>query len=220
MNRVKIRKLLRLVTLSGATGAVLYTAHVVIGGLLWDGYSHVRQTVSELTATGAPNAGFLRIFTVAYGFLSVIFAVCVYAIFKHNKEHRISILGAVFLLAMEVFSFVGYTLFPLNQGDSMANFQTIMHIVVTIVVVICTVASGYLIGLGLIKISRHRRIGFFILACAVIITVSGIITPMLMANNLPVSGLTERINIFSLQTWIFALSVYMFSDKNLFEKPE
>lgn len=209
------KKKLRLLSLSGAIGVAFYTAHVIIGGFLWDGYSHVRQTISELTATGAPNADFLRVLTAVYGLLLVIFAICTYVIFRKKKLSKISILGAFLLIIMEFFSFAGYSLFPLDQAGSLADFQNIMHIIVTAVVVICTIASSYCIGIGLMRSSRHRKIGVFIFICAIIITVSGIMTPVIMANKLLISGLTERINIFSLQTWIFALSVYLFADKEV-----
>jgi len=45
----------RILLLSGALAALAYAAHVVIGGLLWAGYSHLMQPISDLTATGAPD---------------------------------------------------------------------------------------------------------------------------------------------------------------------
>ena len=94
----KQKKLLNILPLSGAIGVAFYTAYVVLGGFLLHGYSHVRQTISELTATGAPNADFLRVLTAVYGFLLVVFSICAYIIFKRNNERKASIFGALFLI--------------------------------------------------------------------------------------------------------------------------
>lgn len=204
-------KLWNYLSLSGAVGVIFYTAHVVIGGLLWDGYSHVRQTISELTAEGAPNADFLRILTSVYGLLLVIFSIYVYVAVRKSKVHNAVIIGSIFFVVMQLSSFIGYSLFPLDLSLDTSSFQNLMHIIVTIIVVVCTIASSYFIGIGFIKSEKHRKIGFFILLCAVIITVSGILTPIAMANNMSISGLTERINIFALQSWIFVLSLYLFA---------
>jgi len=205
------KKLWDYLSLSGAIGVVFYTAHVVIGGFLWDGYSHVRQTISELTAKGAPNADFLTILTSVYGLLLVIFSMYLYATMRKSKVHKAVIIGSIFFVVMQLSSFIGYSLFPLDLSVATDSFQNLMHIIVTIIVVICTIASSYCIGIGLYKSEKHKKIGFFILLCAIIITVSGILTPIVMANNIDISGLTERINIFALQSWVFVLSVYLFT---------
>lgn len=210
MSIEKQNKVLHYLSLSGAVGVAFYTAHVILGGFLANGYSHIKQTISELTASGAPNADLLTILTTIYGFLLVVFSICTYIIFKRNKENKATTVGALLLIIMELTSFVGYFLFPIDGAGTIMNFQNIMHIVVTGVVVLCTIASSYSMGIGLMRSEKHKKIGILILTCAIIITVFGISTPAIMANNLGFSGLTERINIFSLQTWLFVLSIYLF----------
>lgn len=208
---MRSKGLLRILSLTGLLGVIAYTAHVILGGILWKEYNPVSQSISELTGNGAPNAAFLTIFTTIYGILVVIFSVCVYLRFRSMKVRNAALTGAVLLIIMEATSLIGYWLFPLNQqqGVTLMDFQNIMHLVVTAVVVICTIFSGYFIGIGLRK-SGHKGIGLFIIICSIIITVFGAFTPISMGAGLPVSGLAERINIFSLQLWIAVLSVYLF----------
>ena len=66
-----------------------------------------------------------------------------------------------------------------------------------------------LTGLGLTKTKGCKALGVFSLVCVGVIVVLGGMTPAAMANNLPVSGLLERVNIFTLQAWIFVLSISM-----------
>ena len=74
--------------LAGAVSAVVYVAHVVLGGLLWQGYSHITQTISELTADSAPNAQLLRVLTTVYGILALAFAVCLVFILRKQNAKR------------------------------------------------------------------------------------------------------------------------------------
>jgi hypothetical membrane protein len=55
---------------------MLFTALVIVGGLLRPEYSHVRQFISELGATGTPNAGLFNLGGfVAAGLLLAAFGV-------------------------------------------------------------------------------------------------------------------------------------------------
>jgi hypothetical protein len=47
-----------------------------------------------------------------------------------------------------------------------------------------------------------------------VITIFGALTPIVMANKLEMEGLTERINIFTLQGYIFVLSLCLFLNRN------
>ena len=91
------------------------------------------------------------------------------------------------------------------------------HLIVTVIVVLCTITCGFFIGIGLKK-TPLRKTGLFVFVCAMIMVVAGGMTPVSMANNLPIAGLVERINIFTLQIWIAVLSLRVFSADAEFEK--
>lgn len=210
MKRVRQKSFWHVLALSGAAGAVLYITHVIMGGILWDGYSHVRQTISELTGNGAPDAEMLRIFTLGYGILAILFSVAVYVLFRKYKIVGIARFGAVLLLIMNTASLIGYTLFPLEQGGAVLTFGNFMHLAITAIVVIATVGALFAIGYGLWLTKDFRGIGLITLVCAIIIVLAGVATPIVLNNELPYAGLVERITIFTLQLWMFVLSVYLF----------
>src|SRR5690606_16205601 len=149
MKRVQQKSLWQLLVLSGAAGAVLYITHVIMGGILWVGYSHVKQTISELTGNGAPDAEMLRIFTLGYGILAVLFSIALYVLFRKYKVDAIARFGALLLLTMHTASLVGYGLFPLEQGGEVLTFGNFMHLAITAIVVIATVGALFAIGYGL-----------------------------------------------------------------------
>lgn len=200
----------QLLSLAGIIGAAAYIAHVIIGGILWEGYSHITQTISELTGSQGPNADFLLIFTNIYGICMIIFSVNLILQIRQKRLHKAVWIGALLLTIMEITSYVGYSLFPLDTSGDLSGFQNIMHMVVTAVVVLCTISMGFFMGVGMRSNPEYKKLGTFILICAVVITVFGAMTPAFMANNIPVSGLTERINIFTLQICLSVISVTMY----------
>jgi hypothetical protein len=189
---------------SGMLGVVFYFAHIIIGELLWKTYNPITTDISSLTADGAPNAGLLRVFTLLYGICTVLFAAGMVTKAFH-KFHTLLRIGFLVFLVMELFSAVGYNLFPLTGDETQMNMQNTMHIVVTAVVVITTIASAFLIGLGYLRQEKKKRTGVFVLIMAVLITVFGSLNSLGMAWHM--LGLTERLCIYSLQIMTFGLSL-------------
>lgn len=202
--------LLRNAALLGAASAVVYVSHVVVGGILWEGYSHTEQTISELTGIGAPNAGWLRILTVLYGVLALGFSVVVYLLFEKYLVHKTARFGSILLVLMHFTSLFGYALFPLEDNGAVLNFNNMMHLAVTAAIVILTIASFFAIGLGLLKTKYFKAVGAFTWICGIVMILTGIATPIILSNGIPFAGLVERINIFTLQLWVFVLSVFLY----------
>jgi hypothetical protein len=196
--------------LAGPIAVLLYLTHVVWGGLAWPGYNPVTQTISELTGSTSPNAAALTVLTTAYGIGIVICSIGIVLAWRELAAPRVVQVGAILLLVMTATSLIGYALFPLDLVGAIDSAQNLGHYIVTGVVVLCTLGSVWLVGVGLVRTSTHRRLGTFSLVCASIITVFGGITPAAIANGWPVSGLTERINIFTLLTWVCVLAVSLY----------
>ena len=188
----------------GMLGVVFYFTHVICGQLLWKAYNPITTDISSLTADGAPNAALLRIFTLLYAVCTVLFAGgMVMQVLK--KNHLLLKIGFLIFLVMELTSAVGYSLFPLTSNETQLNFQNLMHIIVTAMVVLTTIASSFLIGLGYLKQEKEKYTGTFVLVMAILITVFGSLNSLGMAWHL--LGLSERLCIFSLQIMTFGLSL-------------
>ncbi|ALS77955.1 MULTISPECIES: DUF998 domain-containing protein [Planococcus] len=200
----------QIATLSGALSVLIYMAHVIMGSVLWDGYSHVRQTISELTGNGAPDAEMLRVFTIGYGLLALLFSVTVYVLFRKYQVQKTAQLGAILLIVMYIASLIGFGLFPLEQGGDVLTFGNFMHLAITAIVLIATVGALFMMGHGLLLTKNFRGIGQFTLACAIVIVLAGIATPFVLNSDFPYPGLLERLLIFTFQLWMFVLSIYLF----------
>lgn len=200
----------QLLTLAGPFAVLLYLIHVVWGGLAWAGYNPMSQTISELTGSTSPHAAALSVLTTAYGIGMVICSIGIIVALRDLAAPRLVRIGAILLLVMTTTSLIGYALFPLDLNGAVDNAQNLGHYVVTGAVVLCTLGSVWLIGTGMLRTPAYRRLGLLTLACAVIITVFGAITPAAIAQGWPISGLTERINIFTLLGWVCVLAVYLY----------
>lgn len=208
MRNYKIKLVQKIGTICGMLSSIVYISHVFLGAKLWNEYSAIKQPISDLTGEGAPNAEILRVFTSVYGILAIIFAVTLYLSIKEcaNMPSKI---GMMLLIIMEVSSFLGYSLFPLDDTNAGMTFQTLMHIIVTIIVVISTIGSTFLMGTGFRKIENMRKLGTFIILCGCIITISGASTGIIISNSIPILGLIERVNIFTVQLMVFILSFFL-----------
>lgn len=197
----------------GMVGVASYFIHIILGNLLWKEYNPITMDISSLTAIGAPNADVLGVFTSIYGICMIIFALgMVLVAFK--KYHFWVRAGYIVLLSMQVASFVGYGLFPLEGDKAVMTFQNMMHIVVTIIVVFTSIAAGYLLAIGYMKQEHLKRLGKVVLVFAIWITAFGMLNPMNMAMGWGILGVTERLVIYPLQILMFMLS-YLYTFRRL-----
>ena len=205
------RGIVRNLTLLGAVGALFYALHVVLGGILWEGYNHIMQPISDLTAAGAPDRVLLSRITLVYALCSIIFAVCAY-LYLRSDVPRVTKAGMITFFAMQMVS-LSYSWFPQDLPGAAVTFAGTMHLVVTGLIVPLTICSPLLIGLGLRKLPRFRNFAVYSIITSIMLFLAGGTTAMLFANKLPYFGLFERINIGSLQIWMLVFSLVLFLDK-------
>lgn len=191
----------------GMIGVLFYFAHTILGNILWAEYNPITMDISSLTAEGAPNAELLKIFGFVYGICMVLMVAAL--ISKAFTEYKGMLrAGYIILMVMQLTSLFGYSLFPLTGDKTEMNFQNMMHIIVTVIVVFTTIASSFLISFGYLKLQRLKKLGKVTLLMAVLIFVFGMFNPISMSLQLNILGLTERLVIYSIQALMFMLSYY------------
>jgi len=191
----------------GIVSCVAYLLHTIIGNFLWTDYNPIKDDISSLTATNAPNAGLLRVFTAIYGICAILFVAGL--IIKSFREYsKTTRMGYIIMMLMQLVSMFGYSLFPLSGDKSVMNFQNTMHIIVTVIVVFTTISSGFILAIGYLRKEKMIKLGRFILIMSIIITITGATNPIGIGMGLDILGLTERLVIYSLQFLIFTLSFY------------
>lgn len=191
----------------GMVSSLVYVIHTILGNILWEEYNPVTMDISSLTAVGAPNRELLSVFTTIYGICAILFALVMFKKAFVEKDKMIKMGWFIFLI-MELVSYFGYMFFPLTGDKTEMTFGNLMHIVVTIVVVFSTIASGFVLACGYLKNQSYKKLGRFMFVMAFLITFFGMLNPIGMSCEWNVLGLTERLVIYLLQLMTFVVSGY------------
>jgi hypothetical membrane protein len=209
MNNETKQKLLKNLGCLGIAAVVFYFLHIIVGNILYAGYSPITQAVSDLTANGAPSEIAARTLSGIYGVFVVTFSLAFYIFFR-GKLNPIFSLGALLFLIMQISSAVGYTAFPLSGAGYKGSFQDVMHIVTTVVVVVLGILALILLAIGFIKNKEHKILGLLAIA-----TLFLMMTGAILSGAVPeIFGIAERITLYSLHAYIVILAVFLLGYKN------
>lgn len=188
----------------GIISLLSYTAMVVFSPLAYPGYDWLSMAVSDLSAVGAPSAALAERLNALFGPCAVVsvMAVCVAAAKCRSKLLKT---GIDFFAVMQWITVVGYKMFPLVQGEAISTFQNTMHIVVTILVVLFSVASLVLIAIGSRK-EQLPSLGNWAIACLAAMMIGALGTGIVPKS---LFGLFERFSTFSAVVFNAVLGVYL-----------
>jgi hypothetical protein len=199
---VMVRKTL---LVCGILAAVLYVAMTIFVGLLWEDYSSTAQTISELSAIGAPTRPLWMLLGTVYGVLMVGFGWIVWKSSPPNRALRV--VGAL-LMVQAVFGFFWP---PMHQRPVLAagggTLTDTLHIVWTIVT-----SLFFMFALGFGAAAFGKRFRIYSIATMVIVFACGAWTGTYASRlqaNLPTpgAGVWERMNTTAFMVWIAVLAI-------------
>ncbi len=192
----------------GIISLLSYTAMVVFSPLAYPGYDWLSMAVSDLSAVGAPSAELAGQLNALYGpcGLVSIMAVCVAS---QNLKTKVLRLGIYFFAAMEWISDVGYKLFPWVADADSSHPQNVMHLIVTALVVIFSLAA---LILSIIGAKKEGMKSLFIWAC---VCLTAMLLGPVGTGIMPkaVFGLFERFSTFSAVTFNAVLGTFLLLGK-------
>lgn len=192
--------------LLGIISLLSYSAAVLVTPLAFPGYNWMEQAVSDLSATKAPSLMLWNQLASLYnlcGLISIMM-VCVFIQKKLNKTIR---LGIYLFAMMNWVSAVGYSIFPLIINESVWNFQNIMHIAVTGVVVLLSISSLVIIMLGGYRNQQYVSLAVWATVALLIMVIGAIGTAIVPAEFF---GIPERFSVFSATGFNAILGIYLF----------
>lgn len=187
----------------GIAASVLYIAMNVFIPMQWDGYSPASQTVSELSAIGAPTRPLWVPLGFLYGVLTIVFGWGVRASAPGNRRLRMA--GGL-MLASGVTSLLWP---PMQLRGTEFALTDALHIAFAMVALILMFFE-----IGFAAAALGRRFRLYSIATLVIFVVFGAMTFVdapKMAANLPTPwiGVWERINIAAYMLWVIVLAVVL-----------
>lgn len=189
----------------GLLAVLFYVTHVVIGKGLYPGYDAMRQTISDLTALDAPGRETPLMLAGFYTVAMILFASGLY--FTMSERFGSMFKWGLSIFVVSSFIALGYLFFPLSEsGMSGATLSDTMHVIVTGLVVVTSVTSLILLGLGFYRSNTYHYMGmisFVTLGLQLIGALLTVVWPSII-------GLAERITIYSLMTYDVLLSLWLF----------
>ncbi|HCT16425.1 MAG TPA: DUF998 domain-containing protein, partial [Ruminococcaceae bacterium] len=144
--------------LLGIVSLLSYTAAVVFSPIAYPGYNRMAQAVSDLSAADAPSLALWNQLSAFYNACEIV-CVTVVCIGIQGQKTKLLRAGIYLFAVMEWISAVGYRMFPLSTGGYAGEFQDIMHMVTTGLVVLLSIASLTVIIIAGAKDKRCRSYG-------------------------------------------------------------
>jgi hypothetical protein len=190
----------------GLASSLLYTAANIFVPARFEGYDWISQTVSELSAIGAPTRTLWTALIVPYGFLLIAFGWGV--ILSSQGRLSLKIAGGL----MIVHGVIGFFWPPMHLRGAEFSLTDTLHIVFTLVTIPLMILQ---IVFGAAAFGKRFRI--FSAVTLGILVAFGVLTGLQaphIATNLPTPmiGVWERINIAAYMTWIAVFAIVLWKE--------
>jgi hypothetical protein len=199
----------KLLLACGILSSVLYVALNIIVPLYWPAYNSASQTVSELSAVGAPTRTMWLWLCTPYTVLVIAFAFGVWQSAKSNRRLRIA---AGLLIAYGAFGIL-WPFAPMHLRETLAaggsTISDTIHITLGAVTEVI-----YLLALGFAAAALGKAFRIYSIATFVVLLAFGALT-FLEAPNVglnkptPYIGIWERINIGIFLLWVVVLAILL-----------
>ena len=214
------KTLLQKLGLLGIVSFLSYTAAVVFAPLAYPGYDWLSQAVSDLSAANAPSLALWNQLTALYNVCEVV-CVTVVCIGIQGQKTKLLRTGVYLFAVMEGTSAVGYRMFPLSDSGFAGEFQDVMHMVVTVAVVLLSIASLTIVIIAGAKNKDCRSYGI----CAAVALVMMLVGAFGMKVVPPkYFGVVERFSVFAATGFNAVLGIHLFcmklEENNLMEEHE
>jgi hypothetical protein len=191
--------------IAGILASLLYTAMLILVAKQWESYSSVSQTVSELSAIGAPTRTMWLWPAAAYTILMTAFGLGVRA---SDRGDRMLLVTGGFLVAYGLTGVV-WPFAPMHLRGAPMTLTDTMHIALSFVTVPLMALA---IGVGATALDKRFRIYSLVTLALLIVfgTLTGLNGPRIAQNQpTPWVGVWERVCIGVFLLWVVVLALVL-----------
>lgn len=200
------KSLVQKLGLLGILSFLSYTAAVVFAPLAYPDYNPLAQAVSDLSAANAPSLSLWNQLSALYNACEVVCATVV-CIGIQGQKTRLLRVGVYLFAIMEWISAVGYRMFPLTDSGYAGEFQDVMHIVTTALVVLLSIASLTVIIVAGARNKGCRSYGVCAAVALFMMLVGAVGMKLVPADYF---GVVERFSVFAATGFNAALGLHLF----------
>jgi hypothetical protein len=204
----------KVLLICGILSSLLYAALNVIVPSQWPAYHSASQTVSELSAIGAPTRTLWEWLCAPYTILVMAFA---YGVWRTAEDNRPLRTAGGLLIAYGGLGLL-WPFAPMHLGKTLAaggaTFSDALHIALGAVTEVL-----FLLALGFAAAAFGRAFRIYSIITFVVLLVFGILTfleaPLVGRNQpTPFIGIWERINIGVFLIWVVVLAIVLLRKPN------
>jgi len=183
----------------GIASSVVYLIANVAAAFAWPAYRSALQTISEVSALGAPSEPVWIPLGFAYSALLVVFGV---GVWRHARSRGLQITG----FALIAIGLLGPLWPPIHQRGEPTSLTDTLHLAfagITTILIFIAVISG--------MSAFGRKFRVYSIATLVVLFASGVVT-FVQTGNLatgaptPWLGVVERIDLGAYLLWVAVLS--------------
>ena len=188
--------------LAGALSSVLYLAIDVIGGMRYEGYSFLSQTISELSAIGAPTRTLVVMLGLAYSALVIAFG---WGVRRSAGSARALRIAGGLLVAYGMMGLL-WPFAPIHMRGVEPGLTDALHIALTAVTLLILLAA---VGFAAAAFGAAFRLysGLTLITLVVFGALTALDAPRIAANlPTPWVGLLERVDVYAFMAWVVVLS--------------
>lgn len=200
------KSLINYLGLLGVISFLSYTAAVIFSPLAYPGYDWMRQAVSDLSAANSPSLSLWNQLSSLYNVCEVV-CVTLVCIEIQSKDSKLLRIGVDLFAVMEWISAVGYRAFPLSDSGYAGNFQDVMHMIITLLVVLLSIVSLTLIIIAGTKNKIYSSYAICAIVCLSMMLV-GALGMKVVPNRY--FGIIERFSVFAATGFNAALGLHLF----------
>ena len=194
----------QLIGLAGMLGPVIYTLIWIIGGFIQPGYSHIRDDVSSLTASGAPNK---RLFDTM-SLLDVFLKFPLYIGLHWYIGGTGSIIGPACLLLANIVGLAVILRYPLDEGGELVTPTAKMHLNLVGAMSVLSIIAMISLWRRMIVTAGWVAMGNYTLVSLIITVITGGIAAKTIGTD--IMGLTERLVVTATVQYFFGLGLYVY----------
>jgi hypothetical protein len=190
----------KLLLICGFLASLLAVSTDVLAGMLWEGYSFTSQSISALSAIGAPTRSLVFALNLVYATLLIAFGLGVWGC---SQKRAMRVIAGL-MLGNAAISIAVVTFFPMHIGEPLSAIHLGLMVVNVIFLQMLTIVIG---AVAFQNWFRYYSIGT--LLAFLVLTVFGIFVAPQIISGPPQSGLQERVMGYGYLLWQALLSLVL-----------
>ncbi len=119
-------RLRNLLLICGILAPLLFAGTDIFAGTLWEGYNFSSQSISELSAVGAPTRSVVVPLNLTYNALMITYGLAVWGLTRQNRAPRFM---AGLIIGNAITALVMVAFFPMHPGEAVNTFANTTNII-------------------------------------------------------------------------------------------